>query len=171
MVTANDELEEIRRATHQAVKQVGRKRSNLVPILQNIQRSLGYVPRESMREVARLLKIPEMDVYSVVTFYNQFRLNPPGKHSVRVCLGTACHMKGGYIVLDAWKRRLGIEAGQTTPDRQFDLDTVACIGACAMAPITVIDGVVEGKTSPTRVDGILLSIKLSENGKEQAEEG
>ncbi len=170
-MAANDESAEIRRETHRAVKKVGRKKSHLVPILQEIQRRLGYVPRESMLEVARLLKIPEMDVYSVVTFYNQFRVNPPGKHSVRVCLGTACHMKGGYIVLDAWKRRLGIEAGQTTPDRQFDLDTVACIGACAMAPITVIDGAVEAKTSPTRVDGILLSIKLSENGKERREEG
>jgi NADH-quinone oxidoreductase subunit E len=93
-----------------------------------------------------------------VTFYNQFRLNPPGKHSIRVCLGTACHMKGGYITLDAWKRRLKIESRQTTPDREFDLDTVACVGCCAMAPVTVVDNKPEGKVEPTRVDGILLGL-------------
>lgn len=164
--TVDEDPIEIRKQTQRVVRRLGRRKSRLVPILQEIQRQLGYLPREAMLEVARLLKIPEMDVYGVVTFYNHFRLNPPGKHSVRVCLGTACHMKGGYIVLDAWKRRLGIEAGQTTGDRQFDLDTVACIGACAMAPVTVVDGNVEAKTSPTRVDGILLSIKLGEDGQE-----
>ncbi len=137
-----------------------RQRRNLVPILQQVQDQLGYIPRAAMIEVARFLNIPEMDVYSVVTFYNQFRLHPPGKHSVRVCLGTACHMKGGYIVLDAWKRRLAIDKGQTTPDCEFDLDTVACVGCCTMAPVTVVDRRVEGKTSPTRVDGIVLSYLL-----------
>ncbi|MEE8372284.1 MAG: NAD(P)H-dependent oxidoreductase subunit E, partial [Dehalococcoidia bacterium] len=85
-----------------------------------------------------------------------------------VCLGTACHMKGGYIVLDAWRRRLGIDRGETTPDREFDLDTVACVGCCTMAPVTVVDDKVEGQTSPTRVDGILLSYQLEKdgNGKE-----
>ena len=138
-----------------------------MPILQQIQGRLGYLPREAMLEVAEFLNIPEMDVYSVVTFYNQFRLNPPGKHSVRVCLGTACHMKGGYIILDAWKRRLGIDRAETTPDREFDLDTVACVGCCAMAPVTVIDNEVEGKTSPTRVDGILLSYQIKRDKENQ----
>ena len=110
-----------------------------------------------MTEIAGFLGIPEMDVYSVVTFYNQFRLNPPGRHSIRVCLGTACHMKGGYITLDAWKRRLRIESGETTADREFDLGTVVCVGCCAMAPVTVIDSKPEAKVGPTRVDGLLLS--------------
>ena len=92
-----------------------------------------------------------------VTFYNQFRLNPPGKHSIRVCLGTACHMKGGYISLDAWKRRLEIDSGETTPDREFDLDTVACVGCCTLAPVTVVDEKPEANVVPTRVDGILLA--------------
>jgi len=146
--------------TRKALKGFGKRRENLIPILQKIQVLLGYVPSESMIEIADFLGLPEMDVYSVVTFYNQFRLNPPGKHPVRVCLGTACHMKGGYIVLDAWKRRLGIEQGETTPDREYDLDTVACVGCCAMAPVTVVDNQVEGKTSPTRVDGILLAYQI-----------
>jgi len=154
------EKEEILGKTRKVLKRFSRKRENLVPILQQVQDELGYTPREAMIEIANFLEIPEMDVYGVVTFYNQFRLNPPGKHSVRVCLGTACHMKGGYIVLDSWKRRLGIDQGETTPDREFDLDTVACVGCCAMAPVTVVDSEVEGKISPTRVDGILLSYKL-----------
>jgi NADH-quinone oxidoreductase subunit E len=134
-----------------------RERASLIPILQKVQGKLGYLPREAMLEIAAHLDIAAIDVYGVVTFYNQFRLNPPGKHSIKVCLGTACHMKGGYITLDAWQRRLNIKSRQTTPDREFDLDTVACVGCCTMAPVTVIDNKPEGKVEPTRVDGILLA--------------
>ena len=151
------EQEANRQETRRVLRRLSKQRRNLVPILQQVQEQLGYIPTEAMVEVAEFLKIPEMDVYSVVTFYNQFRLNPPGKHSIRVCLGTACHMKGGYITLDAWKRRLGIEAGETTEDREFDLDTVACVGCCTMAPVTVVDDRPEAKADPTRVDGLLLS--------------
>lgn len=151
--------------TRQVLRRFGKKRGNLIPILQGIQENLGYLSREAMLEVARFLDIPEIDVYEVVTFYNQFRLNPPGRHSIRVCLGTACHMKGGYITLDAWKRRLNIDRGQTTPDQEFDLDTVACVGCCVMAPVTVVDNKPEGKVEPTKVDGILLSFKLEKEKK------
>jgi NADH-quinone oxidoreductase subunit E len=147
----------VKEETQRVLKRFGRKRGNLIPILQGLQKELGYLPGEAMAEVARFLDIPEIDVYGVVTFYNQFRLNPPGKHSIRVCLGTACHMKGGYITLDAWKRRLKIDRGQTTPDREFDLDTVACVGCCVMAPVTVVDDEPQGKVEPTKVDGILLA--------------
>jgi len=156
----NEESAPVRQETRAALKRFGRKRENLVPMLQHVQGRLGYIPREAMVEVAEHLGIPPIDVFGVVTFYNQFRLNPPGKHPVRVCLGTACHMKGGYIVLDAWKRRLGIDQGETTPDREFDLDTVACVGCCTMAPVTVVDEEVQAKTSPTRVDGILLAYQM-----------
>jgi NADH-quinone oxidoreductase subunit E len=158
MVTT-EEKAKIRHQTRRIINRLGRKRDNLIPILQKIQGKLGYLPREAMLEAAQILDMPEIDVYSVVTFYNQFRLNPPGKHSIRVCLGTACHMKGGYITLDAWKRRLNIDRGQTTPDREFDLDTVACVGCCVMAPVTVVDAKPEGKVEPTKVDGILLSFE------------
>jgi len=137
-----------------------RERSNLIPILQEAQNQIGYLPTEAMQGIAEFLTIPDIDVYSVVTFYNQFRLNPPGNHSIRVCLGTACHVGGGNIILDSWKRRLGIDKRETTPDREFDLDTVACVGCCAMAPVTVIDQEVHGKISPTRIDGILLSYEM-----------
>jgi NADH-quinone oxidoreductase subunit E len=149
----------IKEQTRRLLNRFGRKRSNLIPTLQKVQEELGYLPREAMLEVAQFLDIPDIDVYGVVTFYNQFRLNPPGRHSIRVCLGTACHMKGGYITLDAWRRRLNIDQGQTTADREFDLDTVACVGCCVMAPVTVVDDKPEGQVEPTRVDGILLSFE------------
>lgn len=99
---------QIREETTRILKRHGRKRGNLIPILQEIQGELGYLHRQAMQEAARFLDIPEMDVYSVVTFYNQLRLNPLGRHTIKVCLGTACHIRGSYIVLDAWKRRVGI---------------------------------------------------------------
>ncbi len=154
--TPSEEQEQNKTETKRILKGFGRKRLNLIPILQKVQGKLGYLPREAMIEIAEFLNIPAIDVYGVVTFYNQFRLNPPGKHSIRVCLGTACHMKGGYITLDAWKRRLGINPRETTEDREFDLDTVACVGCCTMAPVTVVDDKPEGGVEPTRVDGILL---------------
>jgi len=151
--------------TNQVLKGFSRKKGSLIPILQKVQGKLGYLPREAMLEIAHFLGIPEIEVYSVVTFYNQFRLNPPGNHSIRVCLGTACHMKGGYITMDAWKRRLGIDVRQTTDDREFDLDSVACVGCCVMAPVTVVDDKPEGKVEPTKVDGILLAFELEREKK------
>ncbi len=155
----------VRQETRQILKRFGRRRGNLIPILQKVQVRLGYLPREAMLEIAEFLGIPDIDVYSVVTFYNQFRLTPPGRHSVRVCLGTACHMKGGYITLDAWKRRLAIGRGETTPDREFDLDPVACVGCCTMAPVTVVDDKPQGKVEPTKVDGILLTFEREREKK------
>jgi NADH-quinone oxidoreductase subunit E len=155
--------------TRQVTKGFSHKRQNLIPILQKVQGKLGYLPREAMVEIAEYLGIPDIDVYGVVTFYNQFRLNPPGRHSVRVCLGTACHMKGGYITLDAWKRRLEIGPGETTPDREFDLDTVACVGCCTMAPVTVVDDKPEAKVEPTKVDGILLAFERERQERDKEE--
>jgi NADH-quinone oxidoreductase subunit E len=161
------EQEGIKKTTALILSGFSRKRANLIPILQQVQSHLGYLPQEAMKEIAEYLKIPAMDVYGVVTFYNQFRLNPPGRHSVRVCLGTACHMKGGYITLDAWKRRLKINPRETTPDREFDLDTVACVGCCTMAPVTVVDNKPEARVEPTKVDGILLAFGREPDTKDK----
>jgi len=147
-----------------------KEKGNLIPVLQEAQSRIGYLPREAMESISDYLGVSRMEVYSVVTFYNQFRVIPPGKHSIRVCLGTACHVKGGEVILDAWKRRLEIDSGQTTPDREYDLETVACVGACALAPITLVDGEVQGKISPTRVDGILLEHQM-ERDKQQRSGG
>jgi NADH-quinone oxidoreductase subunit E len=163
------EVKRNRQVSRQVLKGFVRKRHNLIPVLQQVQNRLGYLPREAMTEIAEYLGIPAIDVYGVTTFYNQFRLTPPGKHSIRVCLGTACHMKGGYITLDAWKRRLEIDAGETTADREFDLDTVACVGCCTMAPVTVVDDKPEGNVEPTRVDGILLAFEQKRGERDEAE--
>lgn len=149
------------------LRKFSRQRGNLIPILQQVQDRLGYLPGEAMQEIAAYLGIFPVEVYEVVTFYNQFRLNPPGRHSIRVCLGTACHMKGGYITLDAWKRRLKINPGETAPDREFDLDTVACVGCCTMAPVTVVDGEPQARVESTRVDGILLGFEQGRQKKDK----
>jgi len=162
----NEEVE-IAEQIRAILKSAGSKRENLIPLLQKIQEEFGYLLPDAMLEVAQFLNIPEIDVYSVATFYNQFRLTPPGKHSIRVCMGTACHVKGGHITLAAWQRRLKIGAGETTSDREFDLDTVACVGCCAMAPVMVVDKKVEAKADPTRVDGILLNYRLQKEQEEK----
>ena len=154
-----------REKTGGVLRRFGRQRGNLIPILQEVQVVLGYLPREAMQEIAGYLGMFPVEVYEVVTFYNQFRLNPPGRHSIRVCLGTACHMKGGYITLDAWKRRLSISPGETTTDREFDLDTVACVGCCVMAPVTVVDSKPEARVESTRVDGLLLAFERERQEK------
>lgn len=144
---------------------------NLVPMLQEVQNSLGYVPETAMEIIADALEVSGVAVYSVVTFYNQLRLNPPGDHQIKVCMGTACHMIGGQIILNSFERRLQIEEGETTPDRKFSLERVACVGCCAIAPVVVVDDLVDGKVTPTRVDGILLSFEnSSKEGKEQQEQ-
>lgn len=159
-VSVANEEELVKDHTWDILSSYDGERRNLIPILQEIQAKFGYLPREAIREAARFMRIAEIEVFGVVTFYNQFRLIPPGKHPIKVCLGTACHMKGGRIILEAWERRLGIKVGETTSDREFSLERVACIGCCAMAPVSVVEENVHGRVTPTRVDGILLSFEL-----------
>ena len=136
------------------------RRGDLIPVLQKTQARLGYLPREAMTAIAAKLGLHAAEVYSVATFYNQFRLTPPGRHQIKVCLGTACQIKGGRIILDSWKRELSLEEGQTSADREYSLERVACVGCCAMAPVTVVNNKIEAKVSPTRVKGILLDFEL-----------
>lgn len=164
------ELEQIQKETKVILQHHGTGRQELIPIIQDVQEKLGYLPQAAMKQIAEALKIPEVDVYGVATFYNQFRLNPPGKHQVKVCMGTACHMLGGHIILDSFERRLEIKEGETTPDREFSLERVACVGCCALAPVVVVDEKVEAKVSPIRVDGILLTFEIEKKEQEKEEE-
>jgi len=141
------------------LKKYRRERKNLMPILQDVQEKLHYLPLEAIIEVAGFFDIAPSAVYGVVTFYNQFRMVPPGKHPIKVCLGTACHMKSGELIMEAWERELGIKVGQVTEDREFDLERVACVGCCAMAPVAVVDEAVHGQVSPTKIQGIVGAIK------------
>lgn len=132
-------------------------RQSLIGLLQKVQGHFGYLPRRAMLEVARIKAVPASRVYSVASFYNQFRFVPPGRHPVKVCLGTACHIKGGEAILKVWESRLGISEGETTPDRLFSLERVACIGCCALAPVNVVGTRIEPHMTPMRVEGILLA--------------
>ena len=112
---------------------------SLITILQDIQKKFHYLPPEALKETAAALKVPISKVYSVATFYNAFSLEPRGEHICRVCMGTACHIKGAPLALEQAENALGIKAGQTTEDMRFTLEVVNCVGACALAPVVIID--------------------------------
>ncbi|MGD0997914.1 MAG: NAD(P)H-dependent oxidoreductase subunit E [Thermoleophilia bacterium] len=129
--------------------------SDLIPILQRVQHACGYLPEPVVDEIARLTGIPASRIYGVVTFYAQFSTVPSGRHKVCVCQGTACHVRGGDEVLRAVRKDLSIAPGETTPDLDFTLDTVACLGACSFAPVMTVDGQYFGKMKGSRVAPIL----------------
>lgn len=168
MPLVEGEEEQIRTSVSDVLSCRAATRENLIPILLQVQEALGYLPGLAMELIAAALEMPAVEVYGPATFYNQFRLNPPGKHQLKVCMGTACYMVGGRIAMECFERRLEIEEGQTTPDREFSLERVACVGCCTMAPVVVIDEEVEGRVTPTRVDGILLSFEAPEKPAAEA---
>lgn len=127
----------------------------LIPVLQEAQGLYGYLPEEVLDSISRALTIPLSRVYGVATFYSQFYLSRRGRHTVRVCRGTACHVRGGKNVLKAVQQALGIGENQTTPDYQFTFETVACLGACALSPVLLVDKKYYGKLTPGRVEKIL----------------
>ena len=116
----------------------------LIPILQSIQDEVGYLPPEALSQVAKYLRLSPSQVFGVVTFYAQFRLAPRGRHMVKVCRGTACHVRGGANVRQAVERELGVVSGGTTPDLKFTYEAIACFGACALAPVVIVDSTVHG---------------------------
>ena len=149
-------LAELRRR----LRQTSRERSRLIPLLQMVQRALSYLPPEALELVAEHLDIPLSEVYGVATFYNQFRFTPPGRYPIKVCLGTACHVKGGEIILENFERKLGIKDGQTTEDREFSIERVACVGCCALAPVVLVGDAVHGHMMPSKVEGLFVRIQV-----------
>ena len=135
-----------------------REKSEIIPILQDVQGVFGYVPPEAIKETARFLNVPESAVYGVVTFYAQFHLTRQGKHGVKVCQGTACHVRGARQIMRAVREKLGISPGETTGDYRFSLERVACFGSCALAPVMVVDGKVYGRMTPKKAEKILESL-------------
>ena len=128
------------------------ERGDLIPLLQEAQEKFGYLPREVMLGIAKFLQLSESVVFGVVTFYAQFRLNPTGKRIVNVCRGTACHVRGGARILSEVERQLGIKPGETTDDLEYSLETVACIGACALAPTMRVDKETHGQMTTKKVN-------------------
>ena len=132
-----------------------RDRGSLIPILHDVQNHFGYLSREAMEAVARYLSLSDSTVYSVATFYAGFKFAPSGRHSVKACRGTACHVKGASRLIGELEKQLGVKPGETTPDGEYTLETVACFGSCALAPVVVKDGKVYGRVTPARVKSIL----------------
>ncbi len=132
-----------------------RKKSALIGILQDIQTEYNYLPKESLLRVRESLKIPLTQIYGIASFYKSFNLKPRGKHIVSVCLGTACHVRGAVRILEEIERDLAIKSGQTTKDSMFTLETVNCLGACALGPLIVVDGQYYGKMTSGKVEKVL----------------
>lgn len=141
-------------------------RGDLISILHDIQAEYNYLPQEALTLVSESLNISLIDIVGVATFYKAFSLEPRGKHTVTVCLGTACHVRGGPKILEEFERKLNIMAGHTTEDREFTLETVNCLGCCAIGPVVVVDGEYYAQTNIRKVDSILKNIKIKRKNNE-----
>jgi NADH:ubiquinone oxidoreductase subunit E len=151
MVNAEVNLEQLKKI----IAEYSQQRWPLIPLLQRIQNEFGYIPPQSIPILARALRLFPSQVQGVISFYEQLYTRPRGKNIVRVCRGTACHVRGGKTILKLVKRNLGIEEGETTPDMEYTLDTVACIGVCALAPNVVIGDRVFGHMNPKKIEHLI----------------
>jgi NADH-quinone oxidoreductase subunit E len=147
------------------IKKHPQEKKYLMPILQDIQAKFNYLPQNALIKVSEALEVPLMDVISIATFYNIFSLTPRGKHVITICLGTACHVRGAPLVLEEFKRRLNIRVGETTEDNLFTLETVNCLGACALGPIAVIDGDYYGQMKIRKVDKLIKKFRPEKRSK------
>lgn len=127
----------------------------VIPLLQKVQETFGYLPQEAISQVAKLLKVSESEIFGVATFYAQFRFTRPGDHTIKVCLGTACHVRGGSQIMETIERELDVKSGGTTKDYKFGLERVACFGSCALAPVLVIDDKVYGRLTTSKAKEII----------------
>jgi NADH-quinone oxidoreductase subunit E len=131
------------------------EREDLIPVLQRAQELDGYLRPDAIRSISRWMKISENEIYGVATFYAQFRFHPPGEHHIKICLGTACHVKGGEQILVMAQQRLNVKTGETTADGKYDLDRVACLGCCALAPVVAFDDKIHSQMSVLKIQKIL----------------
>ncbi|MEW6556545.1 MAG: NADH-quinone oxidoreductase subunit NuoE [Elusimicrobiota bacterium] len=141
------------------IKKYEKTEENVLGILEDLQQEFNYLSEEHLRLISEKFKVPLSRIYSLATFYKAFSLKPKGKHIILVCLGTACHVRGGPKIVETASRLLGIQPGETTADKLFTLETVNCLGACALGPLMVIDGKYYGKMSSAKVNKIIESYK------------
>ena len=128
---------------------------NLIPILQKVQSKQGFISPEAVHQISKRLRISRSRIFGVASFYSQFRFNPPGRHSIKICLGSACHVQGGDFLLSALQLEIGIEPGQTTEDGRFDLERLACLGCCALAPVMMVNKDIHSQISVTKLKQVL----------------
>lgn len=133
----------------------GKDTKRLVPMLQEIQSGMGYVPLDAQRRVAEHFKLPVSKVYGIVSFYNFFKMNPPGRHQVHVCMGTACYVRGAGKLIDKVRADYGVEPGETSEDQRFSLEEVRCVGCCAIGPVLTVDGDVYGGMTADKIPAVL----------------
>ena len=131
------------------------EREDLIPVLQRVQEQDGYLRPEAIRSISRWMKISENEIFGVATFYAQFRFHPPGEHHIKICLGTACHVRGGQEILAMTQARLNVKPGETTTDGKYDLERVACLGCCALAPVVAFDDKFHSQMSVLKVQRLL----------------
>lgn len=136
-------------------KHIPKEKENLIPVLQSVQKKEGYISPESVKRISNYFRISRSSIYGIATFYSQFRFNPPGRHSIKICLGTACHVQGGDFILKALQAEIGISPGETTDDMRFDLDRVACLGCCALAPVVMVDNKIHSRMSVIKLKELL----------------
>ena len=136
---------------------------NLIGLLQQLQDHFGYLPAPALVQISRRTRIPLSRIYGVISFYAQFYTSPRGRHTIRCCRGTACHVRGGRKVSDAIREKLGIDDGQTTEDMMFTFETVACLGVCALSPVVMVDTTYIGKATAERIDSVLNDVKDQES--------
>jgi NADH-quinone oxidoreductase subunit E len=145
--------------TKQIVKKHGGDKSAMIAVLQAIQETFNYLPKQALKTAAKAMNVPFSRVYEAATFYTAFSLNPRGENVVKVCLGTACHVRGAAALEDKFERTLGIKPGETTSDKKFSLETVNCVGACALGPLVVINTEYHGQMTMNKVDKLINKIK------------
>ncbi len=131
------------------------EKKDVIPMLQAVQSEYGYLPEEAFAEIGRHSGVPESKVYGTATFYSQFYFSPRGDHEIKVCLGTACHVKGAGQIMDSFERELGICCGETTSDYKYSLERVNCVGSCALAPVVMVGDDVYGRLEPKKVKEVL----------------
>ena len=134
----------------------------LIPLLQSAQAHFGYIPRRAVQYISEVTNIPESTIYGVITFYSQFRLQPMGRHAIRLCAGTACHVSGSKLLIETVQDELGIEVGDTTADGCFTLFTVACLGCCSLSPVMMVDEETHGRLTAASVRKILRGYRRAE---------
>jgi NADH-quinone oxidoreductase subunit E len=156
----------VKEQLHEILARYRGERVELILILEEVQERLGYLPKEALLEIADFMHMPAASIFGVATFYNRFRFTPIGRHAIRVCMGTACHVAGGALVQEALERELEIKVGGVTPDEEFSLDRVACVGCCVLAPVIVINREVSPKMTPFKVEEILAGLKEPEKAVE-----
>ena len=143
-----------------------RKREYLIPLLQAIQERDGYLSKDGIYEVSDYLSLPESKIFGVATFYNQFKLNPPGKYKIQICRGTACHVRGSANLLEVLCQEVGIQPGETSRDGLFSIETVACLGACSIAPVININGEFHGRLDKKKIVGLVNGLRGREKSNE-----